>query len=302
MSNWDNSQWITPVSGTSDQWITLISGTTEEQLLYVIGMEAALPKFDGGFSTLCGNSNKIYLGTNGVGIKYINKTDVVGLNVDSPPTLSGILYNYLIPPMITGFNIRYLHCNDNYLGVVTENGLDIIKLYKGYTHSKTYTSEEAYKCFVTTDGYLYYTLSGTSDWRINKTRSWAPPFVTYVTGSGILPAGQKLTDIFVTENTAYDKISNTIFCATTSGVYVIDENTDAYYGFLVDSSGEYNFNNVWADSKTNLSQGKMYVASSACLSVIDMRKKNIYSYNTQYLPGRNGTTLDHTPIIDINKV
>ena len=80
------------------------------------------------FTTVFGNSTRLYLGTNGTGIKYINKDDIVGLDIENPPTLTGTLNDYLVPPYITGFNIRYIHCNDNYIGTVTEYGWDIIAL------------------------------------------------------------------------------------------------------------------------------------------------------------------------------
>ena len=56
---------------------------------------------------------------------------------------------------------------------------------------------------------------------------WSEPSYSYITGSGIFQVGLQLTDMFITEGTA-EYGGNTIFCTTSSGVYVIDEDSKEY--------------------------------------------------------------------------
>ncbi len=56
---------------------------------------------------------------------------------------------------------------------------------------------------------------------------WAVPSHSYTTGSGIFVSGIKLTDLYITSNTA-KMGGNTVFCTTTSGAYVVDEDTLNY--------------------------------------------------------------------------
>lgn len=196
--------------------------STESQYAYI--------DYDGGFSTVWANGNKVYLGTSSSGIKYLNISAVSG-SVDFPYNLDNHLRNYT-EFSLTSPAIKYIHgSGDDYLLVCTISGVDAIKHnpqgYRSYT-----TISGAQKCFMTSTGRFYYTISGSNDWslniRNNAKTDWSEPHSSYVTGSGLFSAGIKLNDIYITENTGSDGSSNTIFTATSSGVYVIDEIDNIY--------------------------------------------------------------------------
>ena len=194
--------------------------------------------YSGGFNTVWANDDKVFVGTTDAGVKYINKTCISG-SVVSPYDLytclndfSGLTYYH----ELTSNNIRYIHGNSDVLCMITDSGVDVVKIdpqsYRSYT-----TISGAKKCFMTAAGKFYYTISGT-EWSLNRVDSclydWSVPDYSYITGSGILPATEKINDIFITENTASDGVSNTIFCATSSGVYIIDGGSDQYIIYHVE--------------------------------------------------------------------
>ena len=188
--------------------------------------------YGGGFNTILANEDKVFVGTTDDGVKYINKTCISG-SVGSPYDLITCLNDFsdlTYYHELTSDDIRYIHGSGDVLCVVTNYGVDVVKIdpqsYRSYI-----TISGAKKCFMTAAGKFYYTVSGT-EWSLNRVDSclydWSVPDKSYTTGGGILPAGEKINDIFVTEQTSSDGISNTIFCATSSGVFVIDEGTENY--------------------------------------------------------------------------
>lgn len=178
-----------------------------------------------GFSAVCGTGTDIYLGTNDDGLKKLSVACVSG-STSSPIDLALCLTDYA--GTLTSSGIRYLHAKGNQIGVCTTSGIDYIRAgYQGYNSSAT-ISGGSHKCFVTTRN-MYYTLSG-SNWSLNKVGTRSSLYNTsasYVTGSGIFLDGIQLTNIHITEGTAAYG-ANTIFCSTSSGVYVIDEDTQFY--------------------------------------------------------------------------
>lgn len=180
---------------------------------------------DNGFSAVCGTGTDIYLGTHYNGLKRLSVACVSG-STDTPIDLAICLTDFA--EQLTSSGIRYLHAISNHVGVCTTSGIDYIRTgSQGYLSSAT-ISGGAYKCFVTTRD-MYYTLSG-SEWSLNKVGTRSSLYNTsasYVTGSGIFNAGIQLTNIHITEGTA-EYSANTIFCSTSSGVYVIDEDLMVY--------------------------------------------------------------------------
>ncbi len=174
----------------------------------------------GGFSAVWGNNDKIYLGTSS-GTKYIAKTCLN--SISSPPEdISFCLNDYC-----KSSEVRYIHGCGNLISVVTTENISITnQVPQGYT--STATNYNITKCFVVPNK-LYYITSGTS-WTINVLDylacDWEEPSRYYTTG-GLLASGIELNDIFVTYNTSGVPDNNTIFVATSSGVYIIDDgNTD----------------------------------------------------------------------------
>lgn len=308
----NESQW------TADEWY---DGTNNQYFLYSRDMSASL-EYSSGFTSICGNTNKIYLGTSGAGVKMLDKEGLVSYpDTVFPEILSpDVLQTYLMTPFIPSLQITYLHCSEDYLGVITPLGFATVKIGRdGYIASIAYPANyQAYKCFILSDGYLYFTLEGPSDWRIAKTNN--PSSLVYdttdiITDGSILPEGVELTDIYVTEGTAKDKIKNTIFCATTSGAYIIDESDSSYYSFIPES-GDYTFNSIYADPNTSIRTNKVYIASDTCLYIIRMDSKSVTSRWTSAIAGVDGETISKkidtgislvtvgitAPIVDINKI
>lgn len=179
----------------------------------------------GGFTAVWGNDSTIYLGASS-GIYYLEKACITG-TVAAPLDIAFCLLEYSPSPAV-----KYIHGNNNLISVITEAGISITKLGdQGYTSSATISGTT--KCFVTPDK-LYYITSGTS-WAVNRLDTlvcdWTEPTYKYITGSGIIPAGVTINDIFVTHNTSLDGKSNTLFIATSSGVIVLDEGTRYYSTF-----------------------------------------------------------------------
>ena len=191
-----------------------------------------------GFNTVWANDDRVYLGTSVSGIKYFEKTCISGSLV-VPIDMAFCLTDYASPFGISSETIRYIHGNgDDYMMCCTNAGVDVYYM-KPTLYRSTHVTTDAHKCFMTSTGQFYYTtvsgatISGENDiWFINRVDSplwdWALPDYSYPTGGGILPAGLTINDIFVTENTASNTTDNTLFLATSSGVYVIDEGSLDY--------------------------------------------------------------------------
>lgn len=255
--------------------------------------------YSDGFTTVWASDSAVYLGTSSSGIKHLTKTCISG-SVVSPYDLSSCLNDYLNYPNITSDSITYIHGNDGYFMCCTDIGVDAIHDFRSYT-----TVSGARKCFMTSTGKFYYTVEESSEWFVNRMNhslcDWSEPDYSYITGSGILPAGEDINDIFITEETAEDGINNTLFVATSSGVYVIDEYSLSYYNNVFGDSND--FIAIWADSDASLSYGKMYVASKgpgAKFSVVDLENKEVLDYYTVDHAGRGNEILESDDIIDIN--
>ncbi len=180
----------------------------------------------GGFTTVWSNDDKVYLGTTENGIKYINKTCISG-SIFAPTELYSYLTDY-VEQSLTSDKIRYIHGNNGFLMCCTAVGVDVIKKephgYRSYT-----TISGARKCFMTSTGKCYYsTCSGTS-WELNRVNvsltDWVTP--SHVYGDPLI-ASNEITDMFVTEGTASDGVSNTLMVATSSGVFIISEEDNQY--------------------------------------------------------------------------
>ena len=215
------------VFAATDRGLSVVSMSAEEEIGYI--------NYNSGFTTVWGNDDKVYIGTTNSGIKYINKTCISG-TISNPENLVTCLADYVSPFGISSQTIRYIHgSGDDYLMCCTDKGVDVY-YHKQPTYRSSTTISGAQKCFMTQNGF-YYTISGTNEWSLNKVNycgcDWTEPDFSYITGSGILPAGERINDMFVTENTSENGTDNTIFCCTSSGVYVIDGDSQEYAIYYV---------------------------------------------------------------------
>jgi len=324
MTQWIDNNLLEWVDSNDNQWglgevYTTLQISTDASYIYVatsIGLkiydiaselEYAYVTYSGGINTVWNNDNYVFLGTSISGVKYINKTCISG-SVVSPYDLVTCLNDFsdlTYYHTLTSDYIRYIHGSGDVLCMVTNSGVDVVKIdpqsYRSYT-----SISGAKKCFMTAAGKFYYTVSGT-EWSLNRVDSclydWSVPDKSYTTGSGILPAGEKINDIFITENTASDGVSNTIFCATSSGVFVIDEGTECYINFTTASGlhgSSDDFTAIWADANAGLSAGKMYIGLEGYFNVVNLEDNSLYDCYGEVIIGRANEPLDNSAIVDIN--
>jgi hypothetical protein len=182
-----------------------------------------------GANTVWGNNSIVFFGTTSSGVKYINKSDI-SCNITSPVDLTSYVKQFKYTPFITSNTIKHIHGRDDIVMCCTTSGVDVYKLEpNGYRSSTTVSG--AYKCFVPAGRSAYYLTSSGTDYFINKINitllDWSEPDEVFTTDVGL-----KVNDLFVTGHTAVGGTKNTLFIATSSGVYVIDEatyETDIYY-------------------------------------------------------------------------
>ena len=176
-----------------------------------------------GLNSVWADSDKVYVATTNSGVKYIEKSTISGAE------LSQHLTDYLNTPEILSDKVRYIHGNGPHMLISTDGGINYRGPDEYYQRTSTATSI-ARKVFVTSTGKIYYTTWDGSVWRVNVRNngdsSWYTPDKIYETGSFVIFPGIDILDIFVTEGTSSTNIDNTLFVATTSGVFVIDEELD----------------------------------------------------------------------------
>ena len=188
-----------------------------------------------GFSTVWANDDKVFVGTTNSGVKYINKTCISG-SVGSPYDLFTCLNDFsdlTYYHTLTSDNIRYIYGSGDVLCMATDSGVDVVK--RDPQSYRSYTSiSGAKKCFMISTGRFYYMTSDVLYVMYTCLCDWTEANKEYTVGSGIFVVGTELNDMFITEQTSSDNVSNTIFMATTSGAYVIDEGTEDYAIYYVE--------------------------------------------------------------------
>jgi hypothetical protein len=96
----------------------------------------------------------------------------------------------------------------------------------------------------------------------------------------------KANDIFV--------VNNTVFTATSNGIYIIDENTLAENFY-----GAEDFVAVWASIDTTVSGGKIYISTPDNFSIIDLSDESILDYYTTTYTGIRGEVLQSNDVVDL---
>lgn len=219
--------------------IYVYAATTDGLDIYDIESEekCAYLFFNTGFTTVWGNDDRLFLGTLSSGVKYIEKTSISGSILD-PYNLFVYLNDFENYPDITSDGIKYLHGYNDIVLIVTESGVDVVRYITVPTYHKFTTVTGGGKCFMTQSGKFYYTINDGGIWSLNRMNTcvvdWSVPDVTYTTGSGIFDEGLSINDIFVTENTSSTQTDNVIFAATSSGVYIIDEELQLYKIYYIE--------------------------------------------------------------------
>ena len=249
-TNQNNDQWIEysdqEWSIDPDPFYLLKQIWTDDTYVYavttdglnIIDLDSELPyahiTYSGGFNSVWADATKVYLATPASGIKYIEKTCISG-STASPYELVTCLIDYLNEPAILSDMVRYIHGNNGHMIISTASGVN----YRGpdlyYNRAEAHT-KLARKVFITSTGKMYYTTWDGNTWKINiknaDNQDWTTPDKVYETGTFLINSGVDILDIFITEGTSDTGVNNTIFVATTSGIFVIDEDldeADTYY-------------------------------------------------------------------------
>jgi hypothetical protein len=181
-----------------------------------------------GFNSVWADETKVYLATPASGIKYIDKTCISG-STNDPYELAVCLRGYLNEPDILSNQVRYIHGNNGHLVMSTASGVNYRGPDLNYQKAEGHT-KLARKVFITPSGKIYYTTWDGNTWKINiknaDNQDWTEPDKFYETGTYFINSGVDILDVFVTEVTLASGVNNTIFIATTSGIFVIDEELD----------------------------------------------------------------------------
>jgi hypothetical protein len=226
MTQWVENNLLQWTEDAEDQWLDV----TFSGVLVDIDGIGAFANYELGYVTVWANADRVFIGATNDGVKYLDKSDIT-YDVDDPVDISSFITDYLNYPDISSNNMRYLHGNNELLLCITDAGIDVHKMGT-QAYRSTSSESNAHKGFMTSTGRFYYTVSGIDSWAIHILNTclvdWSTPDETYSTGGSILPSGIVIRDIFVTENTSVDGESNTIFAATSSGVYIIDEGNNTY--------------------------------------------------------------------------
>jgi hypothetical protein len=181
--------------------------------------------YSGGFNSVWADDNNVYLATPASGVKYIEKTCISG-NIVSPYELITCLKDYLNEPDILSDQVKYIHGSGSHMIMSTASGINYRGADPYYQRAEGYT-KFARKVFITPSGKMYYVTWDGSTWKVNvknaDNQNWTTPDKVYEAGTFLINAGVDILDIFVTEGTSYTGLDNTIFIATTSGIFLIDE-------------------------------------------------------------------------------
>lgn len=197
--------------------LDIISIQSESPLCYVL--------MSSGFNSVVGNNDYVYLGTTSSGVYYFPKSIISGTEVfPEDISLSVLPLNTFYLP--SSQEIKSMSLYEYDLAVITSVGIDIIGMAPGKEFKSSTTVSDATKSFLTSKKEIYY-LNNSDTWSLNKVTpylcDWETPNTIYTVGDSFFIDGIGLNDLFVTENTSFNGVDNTVFVATTSGVYVYDE-------------------------------------------------------------------------------
>lgn len=258
---------------------------TEDKVAYVT--------VSGGFTTIWGNDTTIYLGSTS-GIKYFYKEAILGDNI-APIDLIGILESFIYYAPLSN-NVKYIHGYEEVLAIVTSVGIDIVdNSLNGFKSSLS--NSRVNKCFATSTKELYYTTTS----GVFKIDSWLHDWIE--PDSSFILNNIEVNDIFVTTGTAVSGINNTLFVATSSGVFLYDEDSTQEDYYLSELAGSSKIiTGVWTDEFAAQDFGKMYIISSgpgAAFSVFDLKLKILWDRYTKIEIGRSGDTLLAEDMVDV---
>lgn len=263
------------------------------------------------YTAVWANEASVYLGTSGQGIKILLKSSI------APGDVGGFVTDYLNAPVIQSDEIVNLHGSGPTLMACTSASVEIIRMESNYI--TRHSVEGSKKCFVTETDKFYYLVSDAGSCSLSRLDGnfydWVDANETYTTGSRVLIDSGEINDFFVTSGTSISgALYNTLFVATTSGIYVFDEGSDDHFSLSCVSCGgpsdykiiggsSINYASVWAEEYSGTYVGKLYVATAgvgAALSVVNLETKELVDCYSENVEGRSGDLLEGNDIHNLN--
>jgi len=282
-------------------YVTTVSGLTIHDI--DTGIKLSYITYEKGFTAIWGSDTTLYLGTVYSGIQYINKEDITfEVNIFKDVSCNLKKYDYYYNTSHP--TIRFLDGYRDELVIVTESGIDIVNNTNNGFKSH-YSDSTITKCYITSKRETYYTSRSTIDNLYNTKYSlcdWTIPDKIYSCDGTFFPAETKINDVYITERTSISGIANTLFVATNSGVYVIDEETniyDHYTDLIPDMSN--NIVSMHASRDASRTKGKLHITSTgkgASVVIVNLNDKTIYDRYTGTQKGRANVTLIRSDIVD----
>ncbi len=216
-------------------------------------------------TSVWGNNEDVYMGTkHGVYYTTLHNDGTV----DDP---------YYVELNLTSNSVNDIKGGTDRLLITTSSGVDFINQATNQ-HTYIYTTT-AGNCWLSNNaGYFVTSDNGYS---VNVVTAYSEPlqiYKQYTTNSGVLASGIIITDITVTNNTATNN-KDTLICATSKGIYLIDTFTDEFRLINNNDIGTNSnmFTSVWSDYNTSLTNGIIYATTSTQYVIITLLSGTVTS-------------------------
>jgi hypothetical protein len=201
-------------------------------------------------------SGNLVLGTEDAGLYKLPWTSIIqeSCNVLVPRNLSSLAETFVDFNGLLSNRVISIEANNEYLGVVTDAGFCYGK--SGDADFITYSTESGKDCFVCQNGTAYF---AEGDRILAK---GAPTdFTTWETEYNL---GKDINDIWVVERDGID----TVFIATVSGLAVIEQGQEFYYG-------DKNYSQIKAEVGSSFNHGHVFAVSSGTVDIINLQHKQL---------------------------
>lgn len=197
--------------------LDIVSIDTEQSYAFIDNVD--------GYTTVWASSTNVYLGTSNAGTKVLPKSAI------SPTVSVSNVNTFLVSPDLPSNNVRYIHGNENIMGITTDAGISIHNLHTMFTSSRQQTGLG--KCFVPAGhNYVYYIVNDTHIHRVlDRVGNWTSSDSIYVAGVGFLERSTEVRDIYVNAHNSLSGEDNTLFVATDDGIYILDEDSGTAVGY-----------------------------------------------------------------------
>jgi hypothetical protein len=175
-------------------------------------------------------------------------------NVLAPRNLSSLAETFVDFNGLLSGRVISVEANDDYLGVVTDTGFCYGKA--GNADFTTYSTTSGKDCFVCQNGTAYLAEGD----RVLAKNS-PTDFITWETEYNL---GRDINDIWVVERDGID----TVFIATVSGLAVLEQGQEFYYG-------DKDYSQIKAEAGSSFDRGHVFAVSSGTVDVINLQHQQL---------------------------